>query len=221
MAKHNWPQLKREFLSGRWITLEAMALETGIRPSFLRAKAAKDKWSEQRTVLEREIEAKSMARLTERLAREAEKRIPGWLDMADALKFKALQALTAETMRLTGQEAIRAMEAAVGIESRLLTPKGAQDGDSEQRGPRLAFTQINLTAGPAQLPAPAAFTEATDAQLISLIGKAPLGARVVEAKNPSKPGRRRGRAAKAPKRSKAVSKLRPIHVQKIRGKLAP
>lgn len=201
MAKHPWPELRRRFLSGEWMTLEAMALDRGIKPGYVRQRAGKEKWIEKRAIVEQETEAKATARLTTRLAREIEKRIPGWLDIADALKFKALQALTESGMRLNGQEAIRAASEAVAIEARLLMPKQAQDGDSEQRGPLLAFTQINLTAGgPTQLPAPAAFTEATDAQLIAIIGKAPLASRVVEAQDADRPGRSGGRASKKAKR---------------------
>jgi len=203
MAKHPWPELRRRFIAGEWITLEAMAQQTAVPISTIRKRGAKEAWLEKRQIAEREADAKAYNRLTTRLAREAEKRIPGWLDMADALKFKALQTLTESGMRLTPQEAIRAAAEAIAIEAKLLLPKQAQDGDSEQRGPLMAFTQINLTAGgPTQLAAPAAFTEATDAQLIAILGKAPLAGRVVEAKNADRPERRRGRDAKKAKRAR-------------------
>jgi hypothetical protein len=201
MAKHPWPELRRRFIAGEWITLEAMAQQTAVPLSTLYKWSRNEGWIEKRQIADREADAKAYDRLTTRLAREAEKRIPGWLDIADALKFKALQTLTESGMRLNGQEAIRAASEAVAIEARLLMPKQAQDGDSEQRGPLLAFTQINLTTGgPAQLPKPAAFTEANDAQLISLLGKANLDARVVEAEDGDRPGKRGGRAAKKAKR---------------------
>lgn len=224
MAKHNWPDLRRRYFAGEWITLEAMAQDTGASISSIRKRSMDEGWNARRIVVERETEAKAMDRLTTRLAREAEKRIPSWLDLADAMKYKALQALTSQDLQFNGQEAIRAASEAVGIEARLLLPKEAQNGDSEQPGPRLAFTQINLTAGPGQatrLSAPAAMTEATDAQLISLLGQAPMAGRVVEAKDRDRPARRRKRAAKKAKRKSPPAPLRKIHVQKIYGKLAP
>ena len=79
MAKHNWPALRRRFFQGEWITLEAMAQAEGIKAGYLRGRAAKEKWGEKRAIIEREAEAKANERLSTRLAREAERRLPGWL----------------------------------------------------------------------------------------------------------------------------------------------
>jgi len=226
MAKHNWPELRRRYLSGEWLTLEAMSETVGIRANYLRARAATEKWSERRATLEREGEAKAMERITTRLAREAEKRIPGWLDMADALKFKALQSLTSNTV-LSGFEAIRAAQAAVNIEADIFMPnrrRPAAEGDAQG----LSATQININMGaqgqPARLPAPAALVTLTDAQLESIYAdKAAkfVGARVVDAKAGSKPKRRRGRKAKKAKGKAVVQKLRQVHIQNLPRKLAP
>lgn len=211
MAKHNWPELRRRYIEGAWLTFEAMAEQTGIRAGYLRQRAAKEKWTEKRAILEQEAELKSKERLTTRMAREAEKRIPMWLDMADALKLKALQALTGNAV-FSGFEAIRAAQAAVNIEADIFMPgrrRAAAEG--EQAPGALNATQINIHMGapgqPARLAAPAALVTLTDADLEKIYaGQAPklVGPRVVDAKKPGKPKRRGGRKPKKAEGPKAV-----------------
>lgn len=226
MAKHKWPELRRRFFTGEWLTLEAMAEKTVISISTIRKRAADEKWHDRRAVMEREDEAKSLARIKERFHREAEKRIPTWLDLSDALKMKALQTLLGSSM-LSGFEAIRAAQAAVAIETDIFMPsKRAAAPEGEQGA--LTATQINIHMGaagqPARLATPAALVTLTDADLEKIYageGAKLMGPRVVDAKARSKrkPGRRR-KAAKA--KSKAVvQKLRQVHIQNIPRKLAP
>lgn len=206
MAKHNWPELRRRYVSGEWLTLEEMAEKTQISISGIKKRSMSEKWNDKRTAFERETETKAMERLTTRLAREAEKRLPGWLDLADALKKKALEAMTAPDFAFTGTEAIRAASESVAIESKLFMPKASENGTDEHSGLRIGLTQININVAPgesAKLKQPTPMTDFTNEQLIAFLGRKGLESpRVMDSEDGADGRGLRSRAVKKAKRIK-------------------
>jgi hypothetical protein len=168
----DWPKIRSAFLSGAWPNYELAAQETGIRPSYLRARAAQEDWSGQRAALERKAEEEARARILGRLTREFEKRLSGMLDTADVLRFAGLKTLGNEKVQLSGHEAIRALATATDIEREIFLRRGKPIGDGSDPGPEAQGSPTH-PGNPGLLPAPASINEIPDAQLIRIIEHKP------------------------------------------------
>lgn len=130
MAKHNWRDLERRFLTGEFISLLDLAKNYKISYSLVRKRAATEEWIKKRAEIEHSAVAEIEQQLKIKMAREAQKRVPALLDLADALRFKALQTLSQESMRLTPTDALRAARDGANIELELLVPKAERRRDA-------------------------------------------------------------------------------------------
>ncbi len=124
MAKHDWRDLERRYLTGEFLNLVDLSKKTGISYSLARQRAAKEEWQKKRHEIEQNAVTEIQSQLKLKMARAAEKRLPALLDLADALKGKALQTLSQESLRLLPSDALRALRNAADIELELLAPRG-------------------------------------------------------------------------------------------------
>lgn len=122
--KHDWKKVKQAFISGTHQSLEETARAFGIRPSYLRQRAAQEGWSEAQAKVAQKVEEKA----TELVVRSAAERVAAaterHLQLATMLQRKAVEKLRRvdpesgrDLHRFTkDHEALRALELGVKLE---------------------------------------------------------------------------------------------------------
>ena len=198
MATHNWPDLRRRYIAGEWLTLEGMAKGQAISISTLRKRAAKERWTDKRLKQERKIDDSSSALTIKTNSQQVAKIKAGWVKLAAQLRVKVVQTLTSKRSKLTMLEMLRAIREIRELEGRaygIAAVGGSQDQDGA-----LNVTNVQINNNAPADEAPAIVLEYTDAQLIQLASGKPVAPRVVDAPGDG-PRQLRGRAA-APKARK-------------------
>ena len=117
----DWKAAKSRYVAGDWINLKEAAKGLGINYRTLRTRAGKEGWQQDRDALQDKAEEIAKASVLRRLTQEFEKSIIRRLQSAEILRYKGMETLAQTNFRLSGADAIRAIDAAASIEQEIFT----------------------------------------------------------------------------------------------------
>ena len=153
-ATPNWPRLERKFLTGKTANLKTFAAENKLKYSTVKKQSANRKWVQKRAQVEPAAMQKAREKIIGELAEDAVVRMRGWLQVADALKAKAVQALIARGAEMSIADAVKSIHEAVSLEGRIFGMDGHGQGNKASdaqpadpaAGTTINNTQINIEA---------------------------------------------------------------------------
>ena len=123
-SKYNWEELKSRYMAGEFISTRQLATALKLPFSTIQTRAVREGWFTERKQQREKAEEEARRRIFSRLAQEAERRMSVILQSADALRFKAVEALSKKGLELTPTEAIRALRLATDIELEIFMGRG-------------------------------------------------------------------------------------------------
>ncbi len=119
--KVDWKAVKSRYVAGDWINLTEAAKGLGLNYRTLRTRAAREHWQRDRDDLQDKAEEIAKASVLRRLTQEFEKSITRRLQSAEILRYKGMETLTQPNFRLSGNDAIRAIDVAASMENEIFT----------------------------------------------------------------------------------------------------
>lgn len=145
--RHNWPELKRRWLSGEFVTLKEMSKKTGLSISTLSKRAAKDGWRNKKISVEAKAETKIEEKIIAITASRYSKIIERHLKYADILLGLGFNSFKGKTKISNESNALSSIR--LGLETQRRAVRGFQPDDEEtaetiNSGNQIINQQINI-----------------------------------------------------------------------------
>ena len=157
---YDWKKIKQAFLAGEHPTLEATANSFGIRPSYMRQRAAKEGWREERAEVERKISEVAKAAVIESEAAKIADAKQRHFRISQMLQGKAMQRIC-KVNETTGKDehrfakdetALQALRLGVNLERQALGMGREEEDDQPHQAPHtvnIHLTQVQAVLGEA------------------------------------------------------------------------